>query len=227
MPLLRTYSRTPLLTFILLAISALTLTAACQSAAKHRPTEGGDAPEPAIELDPALLDTATFAGGCFWCMEPPYDEIEGVKATISGFAGGEKPDPTYREVASGATQYAEVVQVIYDSAEVDYERLLGVYWHNVDPLDARGQFCDRGMQYRPAIFYHNAHQRRLAEASKERLKASGRFSEPIVVNITALDGSFYAAEAYHQNFYKKNPDRYYSYRRGCRRDARLQELWGT
>jgi peptide-methionine (S)-S-oxide reductase len=177
----------------------------------------------APDIDPAVADTATFAGGCFWCMEPPYDQIEGVAATISGFAGGDEPNPTYREVTSGQTGHTEVVQVIYDSTQVDYERLLGTYWHNVDPLDSEGQFCDRGSSYRPVIFVHDDQQRQLAEASKAQV--AQRFSQPIVVPIEPLD-AFYPAEEYHQNFYKKNPDRYYRYRRGCQRDARLRELWG-
>lgn len=182
-----------------------------------------DRTEQAVDIDPAVADTATFAGGCFWCMEPPYDELEGVAATISGYAGGEEPNPTYREVASGQTGHAEVVQVIYDATQVSYERLLQTFWRNIDPLDNGGQFCDRGSSYRPAIFVQDAQQRALAEASKQQV--AQRFEDPIVVPIEPLE-AFYAAEAYHQNFYKKNPDRYYSYREGCRRDARLQELWG-
>jgi peptide-methionine (S)-S-oxide reductase len=185
-----------------------------------------DADEPAqqaIDLDPAVADTATFAGGCFWCMEPPYDKMDGVAATISGYAGGDEVDPTYREVASGQTGHAEVVQIIYDATQVSYERLLQVYWRNIDPLDNGGQFCDRGSSYRPVIFTHDEQQRELAAASKEVV--AQRFNAPIVVPIEPLE-AFYRAEEYHQNFYKKDPDRYYSYRRGCRRDARLEELWG-
>jgi peptide-methionine (S)-S-oxide reductase len=171
----------------------------------------------------AVADTATFAGGCFWCMEPPYDKIDGVASTTSGFAGGEMIDPSYDQVAGGATDHTEVVQVVYDSTKVDYERLLRVYWHNVDPFDGTGQFCDRGSQYRPAIFPHNARQRRLAEQSKETVAA--RFDQSIAVEIQPLD-AFYAAEQYHQNYYKKNPGHYNRYRRGCGRDARLQAIWG-
>jgi peptide-methionine (S)-S-oxide reductase len=156
-------------------------------------------------------------------MEPPYDKIEGVAATISGFAGGDIANPSYRQVARGETKHTEVVQVIYDSTTVDYDRLLRIYWHNVDPFDGTGQFCDRGSQYRPAIFVHNAHQRRLAEQSLETVSA--RFNQSIAVEIHDLD-AFYAAEQYHQNFYQKNPGRYTSYREGCRRDARLREIWG-
>ena len=182
-----------------------------------------EAPTAAPDIDPAVADTATFAGGCFWCMEPPFDKIDGVAATISGYAGGEVADPTYEQVASGQTGHAEVVQVIYDSTKVSYDQLLTTYWHNVDPLDNGGQFCDRGSSYRPVIFTHNANQRQRAEASKKDV--AQRFDDPVVVPIQPLD-AFYRAETYHQNYYKKNPDRYYSYRRGCGRDARLEELWG-
>jgi peptide-methionine (S)-S-oxide reductase len=171
----------------------------------------------------AVADTATFAGGCFWCMEPPYDKIDGVASTTSGFAGGEKANPSYREVASGATKHTEVVQIVYDSTKVSYERLLRVYWHNVDPFDGSGQFCDRGSQYRPAIFAHTDRQRRLAEQSKETVAA--RFDQSLAVTINDLD-AFYAAEEYHQNYYQKNPADYKRYRQGCGRDARLREIWG-
>lgn len=177
----------------------------------------------AADIDPANADTATFAGGCFWCMEPPFDKLDGVAATVSGYAGGTVPNPTYEEVSSGGTGHAEVVNVIYDSTEVSYETLLEVYWRNVDLLDDQGQFCDRGPSYRPVIFVRNARQERLAEASKAEV--AQRFDRPVVVPIQPLD-AFYPAEEYHQNFYKKNPARYKSYREGCRRDARLRELWG-
>ena len=188
-------------------------------------SDATDAPPiaPDSVLPASVADTATFAGGCFWCMEPPYDKIDGVAATISGFSGGTMVDPSYRQVASGMTDHTEVVQVIYDSAKVDYERLLRVYWHNVDPFDGTGQFCDRGSQYRPAIFVHDERQRRLAEETKAAV--ADRFSEPIAVEIQPLT-AFYAAEEYHQNYYQKNPREYKRYRQGCRRDARLQEIWG-
>jgi peptide-methionine (S)-S-oxide reductase len=180
-----------------------------------------DAAVPAIS--PAVADTATFAGGCFWCMEPPYDKVDGVASTTSGFAGGEMVDPSYQQVASGATKHTEVVQVVYDSTKVSYERLLRIYWHNVDPFDGTGQFCDRGSQYRPAVFAHNQRQLRLAENSKATV--AERFDQSIAVEIERLD-AFYAAEQYHQNYYQKNPDRYTNYRQGCGRDARLREIWG-
>jgi peptide-methionine (S)-S-oxide reductase len=168
---------------------------------------------------------ATFAGGCFWCMEPPYDKLDGVRATISGYAGGTTVDPTYREVSSGGTGHAEVVQITYDPAKVSYEQLLEVFWRNVDPLDAGGQFCDRGSQYRTGIFVHDEEQRRLAEASKQALDGGGRFEQPIVTEIVAA-GPFYPAEDYHQDYYEKNPVRYKFYRWNCGRDQRLAEFWG-
>jgi peptide-methionine (S)-S-oxide reductase len=168
---------------------------------------------------------AIFAGGCFWCMEPPYDELEGVLATTSGYAGGSKVDPTYREVAAGGTGHAEVVQVTYDPAKVSYEELLEVFWRNVDPLDAGGQFCDRGDQYRTAILVQDEEQRRLAEQSKQALEDSKRFDQPIVTEIVDA-GDFYPAEDYHQDYYEKNPIRYKFYRWNCGRDQRLTELWG-
>jgi methionine-S-sulfoxide reductase len=168
---------------------------------------------------------ATFAGGCFWCMEPPYDKLDGVLATISGYTGGDTVDPTYREVSAGGTGHAEVVQVTYDPAKVSYEQLLEVFWRNVDPLDAGGQFCDRGDQYRTAIFVHDAAQRRLAEQSKQALVDSGRFAQPVVTEIVEA-ATFYPAEDYHQDYYEKNPLRYKFYRWNCGRDQRLAELWG-
>jgi len=196
----------------------LLLSCAPSSDAEHTPTVVPDSTLPA-----AVADTATFAGGCFWCMEPPYDKIDGVASTTSGFAGGAVEDPSYRQVASGATNHTEVVQVIYDSTKVDYERLLRIYWHNVDPFDGTGQFCDRGSQYRPAIFAHDARQRRLAEESKETVAA--QFDQSIAVETHDLD-AFYAAKASHQNYYKKKPGEYKRYRRGCGRDARLRAIWG-
>jgi peptide-methionine (S)-S-oxide reductase len=166
---------------------------------------------------------ATFAGGCFWCMEPPYDELEGVISTTSGYAGGRVPDPTYEQVSGGGTGHAEVVQVVYDPQVVSYEKLLEVYWRNVDPFDEGGQFCDRGDQYRTAVFYHNGEQRRLALAGKGDLER--RFGREIVTEVEPLE-AFYPAEEYHQDYYRKNPIRYKFYRTGCGRDRRLREIWG-
>ncbi len=170
-------------------------------------------------------DRATFAGGCFWCMEPPFDEVPGVVSTTAGYAGGKLVNPKYEEVAAGGTGHAEVVQVVFDPARVSYERLLEVFWRNIDPLDAGGQFCDRGNQYRTAIFYEGEDQKRVALASRERLEASGRLPGPIVTEIAPLK-AFYPAEVYHQDFYQKDLRRYWSYRAGCGRDRRLRELWG-
>jgi len=167
---------------------------------------------------------ATFAGGCFWCMEPPYDELEGVISTISGYTGGTKKNPTYAEVSAGTTGHAEAVQITYDPTKISYEKLLDVFWRNIDPLTANAQFCDSGSQYRSAIFYHDETQKNLAEASKKRVQS--RFKEPIVTEIVRAT-EFYSAEDYHQDYYKKNPVRYKIYRYGCGRDQRLQKLWGT
>jgi peptide-methionine (S)-S-oxide reductase len=168
---------------------------------------------------------AIFAGGCFWCMEPPFDNVRGVTATISGYTGGRTVNPSYHDVSSGTTGHAEAVEVIYDPKVVTYEKLLDVYWHNVDPTVKDRQFCDSGTQYRTAIFYVDEAQRKAAEASKAELDKVKPFKGPIVTAIE-MAGPFYPAEEYHQDYYKKNPVRYQIYRSGCGRDARLKELWG-
>ena len=168
---------------------------------------------------------ATFASGCFWCTESDFDKVPGVLKTISGYIGGRTKNPTYRQVSSGSTGHTEAVQVTYDPSKVTYQRLLDHYWRNVDLLDGKGQFCDRGNQYRPAIFTHTPEQKRLAQTSKKALQNSGRFSKPIAVKIHDAT-KFTPAEKYHQNYYKKNPLKYQYYRYGCGRDRRLQELWG-
>jgi peptide-methionine (S)-S-oxide reductase len=167
--------------------------------------------------------TATFAGGCFWCVEADFDKVEGVISTTSGYTGGGKANPSYEEVSRGGTGHAEAVEIVYDPAKVSYQKLLDVFWHNVDPLVKDRQFCDRGHQYRTAIFYHGDEQRKLAEASKAAVQ--DRFKEPIVTEVVAA-GPFYQAEGYHQDFYVKNPIRYKFYRYNCGRDTRLEELWG-
>jgi peptide-methionine (S)-S-oxide reductase len=172
---------------------------------------------------PTETAKATFAGGCFWCMEPPFDKLDGVISTISGYAGGKKKNPTYEEVSAGNTGHAEVVQITYDPKKITYEKLLEVFWRNVDPLTPNRQFCDVGSQYRTAIFYHDETQKRLAEESKKAL--SKRFKEPIVTEIVAAS-DFYPAEDYHQDYYTKNPLRYKYYRYNCGRDQRLEALWG-
>lgn len=168
---------------------------------------------------------ATFAGGCFWCMEPPFASLPGVISVTSGYTGGHKANPTYEEVSAGGTGHAEAVEIVYDPAQIGYARLLEIFWHNIDPLDAGGQFCDRGQQYRPAIFHHGDEQKRLAEESKQALEQSGRFQQPVVVAIEPAS-TFYPAEDYHQDYYRKNPVRYKFYRYSCGRDQRLETLWG-
>jgi peptide-methionine (S)-S-oxide reductase len=168
---------------------------------------------------------ATFAGGCFWCMEGPFEKLPGVSSVTSGYTGGHKKNPTYEEVSSGGTGHAEAVQVLYDPSKLSYEQLLEVFWRNIDPLTPNAQFCDHGSQYRSGIFVHDAAQRQAAEASRRRIEGSGRFQQKIVTEIASA-GVFYPAEDYHQDFYKKNPLRYASYRAGCGRDRRLKELWG-
>jgi peptide-methionine (S)-S-oxide reductase len=168
---------------------------------------------------------ATFAGGCFWCMEPPFDELPGVVSTTSGYTGGQKKNPTYEEVSDGDTGHAEAVEILYDPAKIGYAQLLDVFWKNIDPLSPNRQFCDVGSQYRSAIFYHDEEQKRLADASKKAIEKSGRFKKPIVTEIVAAS-SFYRAEEYHQDYYKKNPIRFNFYKFTCGRAARLNELWG-
>ena len=170
----------------------------------------------------APLAKATLAGGCFWCMEPPFEKLPGVVSVVSGYTGGTVPSPTYEQVSSGTTGHYEAVEITYDPTKVSYEKLLEVFWPNVDPTDGSGQFCDKGPQYRAAIFYRDDNQRKLAEASRDRLKA--RF--PNIRTQILRAAPFYKAEEYHQDYYKKNPIRYKFYRSGCRRDARLAEVWG-
>jgi len=171
------------------------------------------------------LEKATFAGGCFWCMEHPFDELPGVVSVTSGYTGGHKQNPTYEEVSAGGTGHAEAVQIVYDPAKVSYEKLLSVFWHNIDPTTRDRQFCDEGHQYRSAIFYHNEEQHRLALQSKAQLEKIKTFREPVVTEIVPAT-EFYPAEEYHQHYYKKNPIRYKFYRTTCSRDHRLKELWG-
>ncbi|HKO55977.1 MAG TPA: peptide-methionine (S)-S-oxide reductase MsrA [Thermoanaerobaculia bacterium] len=173
---------------------------------------------------PSGLAKATFAGGCFWCMEPPFERLPGVASVISGYAGGPKASPTYEEVSSGFTGHAESVEVLYDPKKISYQQLLDVYWHNIDPLTANAQFCDHGEQYRTAIFTHDAEQQRLALASKAAVQAQ---LKQLVVTEIVPAATFWPAEEYHQDYYKKNPVRYKFYRYNCGRDARLEQLWGS
>ncbi len=186
------------------------------------PHDGHRTPEPSERINP---DTAWFAGGCFWCMEPPFDALDGVHSTTSGFMGGWMEHPSYADVTSGGTGHAEVVQVVFDPDRVSYEALLDVYWVNVDPLDAGGQFCDRGEIYRSEIFARDEAQLEAATASLRALEASGRFDRAIVTRVTPAS-PFFAAEEYHQGYYLKNPVRYRVYRTACGRDRRLRQLWG-
>ncbi len=205
-----------------LALLALAASLAGLVAVASEPASEPSKQEPAQE---AKLATATFAGGCFWCMEPPFDKVKGVVSTTSGYIGGTKENPTYEEVSRGSTGHAEALQVVYDPSQVTYAQLLDVFWHNIDPLTPNAQFCDKGSQYRSAIFFHDAEQQRLAEESKQQLEVSGRFKKPIVTEIVAAS-TFYPAEQYHQDYYQKNPVRYRYYRFSCGRDARLKEVWG-
>ena len=196
---------------------ALVLSATASSAAER--TQEAPPPAPGLAV-------ATFAGGCFWCMEPPFDKTDGVVSTTSGYTGGSKAGATYEEVSAGGTGHKEAVRVVYDPQKVSYAKLLDVFWRNVDPVDARGQFCDKGDQYKAAIFVADDEQRRLAEESKAALERSGRFRQPITVTIQPT-GPFWAAEDYHLDYYLKNPAKYKFYRWNCGRDARLEAVWGT
>jgi peptide-methionine (S)-S-oxide reductase len=199
----------------LFCIAALSLGAAGLAAAQAQPAPGAK----------PTTARATFAGGCFWCMEEVYDKVPGVIATVSGYMGGNSKNPTYEQVSTGRTGYAEVVQVEYDPAKVGYAKLLEVFWRNIDPTQKDAQFCDQGSQYRSGVFYHDEEQKRLAEASRLALQKTRPFKGEIVTEITKAS-TFYAAEAYHQDFHQKNPTRYKFYKSGCGREARLQELWG-
>jgi peptide-methionine (S)-S-oxide reductase len=171
------------------------------------------------------LAVATFAGGCFWCMEPPFDKLDGVLSTTSGYTGGDEESPSYKQVSAGVTGHTEAVRVVYDPAKVGYDRLLHVFWRNIDPTARDRQFCDQGSQYRSGIFVHGDEQRRLAEASLAELARAQPFAGEIVTTIEPA-AAFWPAEEYHQDYYRKNALRYKFYRNGCGRDDRLRELWG-
>ncbi len=200
----------------------LALVAACAGVLVTAPASSRAAePAPA-----SATEIATFAGGCFWCMTPPFEMLPGVISVTAGYTGGDLKNPTYEEVSAGGTGHLESVQIVYDPQKISYEKLLYVFWRNIDPVTANGQFCDHGEQYRTAIFYHDEEQKRLAEESKQRLEASKRLPGPIVTEIRSAS-VFYPAEEYHQDYYKKNPIRYKFYRWSCGRDKRLKELWGA
>jgi len=186
-----------------------------------------ESPEtPVAAPPPAARAVAIFAGGCFWCMEPPFDRLPGVLETTSGYTGGSVANPSYEQVSSGSTGHRESVQVEYDPARVSYAQLLDVFWHNVDPTDAGGQFCDRGPQYTTAIWTSGEDQQALAEEARQTLETSHQLKHPVVTAIRPA-GPFYPAEDYHQNYYQKNPLRYKVYRARCGRDRVLEGLWGS
>ncbi|MGD8376033.1 MAG: peptide-methionine (R)-S-oxide reductase MsrB [Acidobacteriota bacterium] len=199
-------------------IALLTLTLTGCAGADGAASGGGDATPP----DAAV---ATFAGGCFWCMEAPFEKLDGVYEVLSGYSGGDEPDPSYEQVSSGTTGHAESVQVYYDPEAISYADLLQVFWRQIDPTDPGGQFVDRGSQYRSEIFVRDEAQRTAAERSREELEASGRFERPIATKITAFK-AFYPAEPYHQDFYRTHPERYHQYRAGSGRDRYLDRVWG-
>ena len=208
------------LAILLLGMLVWTLSPSSDAASRAAASEAAPSPTD------SSLRKASFAGGCFWCIESAFQDEKGVKKAISGFAGGTQPDPTYSEVSSGETNYTETVQVTYDPDQIGYEQLLDIYWHYIDPTDAGGQFADRGSQYRPVIFYHNQRQQRLARQSKQQLAKTGPFEEPIVVKIQPLE-RFYAAEEYHQDYYKKHPERYAQYYEASGRGPFLKRIWGS
>jgi len=185
----------------------------------------------AVDAEPlasaeATLVTAVFAAGCFWCMEPPFDKLEGVVRTTSGYTGGHQRNPTYEEVSAGTTGHTEAIEVTYDSGKISYQQLLDVFWKNVDPVAVDRQFCDVGRQYRSGIYFRDAAERAAASASKTKLEESGRFDGAEIATEIVAATTFYPAEEYHQDYYVKNPLRYKYYRWGCGRDQRLEEIWG-
>jgi peptide methionine sulfoxide reductase msrA/msrB len=174
---------------------------------------------------PETTGTATFAGGCFWCMQPPFEQLPGVTKVVAGYTGGHTENPTYEEVCSGMTGHYEAVQVLYNPLAVSYQTLLDVFWRNIDPTDVQGQFVDKGQQYQTVIFYHNEEQKKLAEASRDALQKSGKFKKPMVTKILKAS-IFYKAEPYHQDYYRTSPIRYKTYRLGSGREYFLSKTWG-
>lgn len=202
-----------------LLTAAMALMAGCSAG-------DGSAAAATVAPDSGEVRSAVFAGGCFWCMEPPFDKLDGVLSTTSGYAGGTLKNPGYQAVTAGGTGHLESVEVRYDPTRVSFETLLAVYWRNVDPLDPGGQFCDRGESYQTAIFTMNAQEQAAAEASKRDI--AERLGQPVVTAVLPLEAdNFYAAEDYHQDYYRKNPVRYKFYRSRCGRDSRLQAVWGS
>jgi peptide-methionine (S)-S-oxide reductase len=207
----------------LLAALAVALLALAGGAALSQGSKPPDAT--AAGASPAAVAKATFAGGCFWCVESDFDKVPGVISTTSGYTGGSVANPSYEQVSAKTTGHAEAVEIVYDPAKVSYEQLLATYWRSIDPTTKDRQFCDTGSPYRTAIYTHGPQQAAAALASKAALEKSKPFRDPIVTSIEPA-GPFYAAEGYHQDYYKKNPVRYNYYRASCGRDARLKELWG-
>jgi peptide-methionine (S)-S-oxide reductase len=186
---------------------------------------GWSVPSTSLAAAEATPGKAYFAGGCFWCMEEAFEKVEGVVSVTSGYMGGTVANPTYEEVSAGRTGHAESVEVVYDPAKVSYQKLLEVFWRNVDPVTPNAQFCDHGSQYRSAIFFQNDEEKRASDVFKQAIEQSRRFKEPIVTQIV-MASKFFPAEEYHQDFYKKNPIRYKLYKYNCGRAQRLEELWG-
>lgn len=218
-PLLSTWRKRALVST---SVVIAALLAACEPIAAQAPQETKPA---AAAADIANAGVAVFAGGCFWCTESDFDKMPGVIATTSGYIGGHVDNPSYEQVSAGSSGHIEAVQVRFDPSKTSYAQLLKAFWPTIDPVTANAQFCDRGPQYRSAIFYSNAEEQRLAEASKAALQGSGRLPSPVVTEILPAT-TFYPAEDYHQDYYQRNPLRYNYYRSGCGRDDRLEQLWG-
>ena len=206
------------------SVMILTIFSACEQINTQKPDTHGIAKAGSHPVN-SNIGIATFAGGCFWCTEADFDKVPGVLSTISGYIGGSKVDANYERVSSGKTGHVEAVEVRFDPTKTNYAKLLAAYWPTIDPLTPNRQFCDGGLQYRSAIFYHDSGQRKQAEESKAALVSSGRFSKLIVTEIRPAT-EFYQAEDYHQDYYIKNPIRYAYYRSSCGRDGRLEEVWG-
>jgi peptide-methionine (S)-S-oxide reductase len=202
---------------MLRALPLIVAFSSCQALAKEL------GPAAKLPEAPPPMQVATFAGGCFWCMESPFERLDGVLSTTSGYTGGEKPNPTYYEVASGDTGHAEAIYVVFDPRKISYARLVEVFWHNIDPVAKDKQFCDRGSQYRSAIYYHDEGQKKVAEEA--RAAVMKKLGKKVETEIAAA-ATFYPAEEYHQDYYKKNPEHYQGYRTRCGRDDRLRALWG-
>ena len=205
----------------LITVTLLLLLTACSGTGG----EHGKEETAAMTTDSAELQKATFAGGCFWCMEPPFEKLDGVKKVISGYTGGQKENPTYEEVSSGTTGHAEAIQITFDPTTIGYADLLDVFWKQIDPTDDGGSFVDRGSQYRSAIFYHDEEQKRLAEESKSQLEQSGKYDNPVVTQIAPYT-TFWKAEDYHQDYHKKRTAHYKAYRTGSGRDQYIKTVWG-